>query len=73
MKSIDKLFMIFLKNYFNCSENELMNNLKKFTCKRNFTCNFSFENIQKDEFYYIIKKNNLYHVVLENTLIVHNK
>jgi len=69
MKQINKKFLIFLKNYFNCSENELMNNLKKIKCKKKYYCNYSFASINKDEFYYILIKNNLYHVVFENTIL----
>lgn len=70
MKQINKKFLPHLKELFDFSSKaELMKNLKVFKCKRNSTCSYSFENIQKDEFYYVLIKNDLFNVVLENTLL----
>ena len=70
MKAINKAFVLDLKEIFDfSSKTELMKNLKVFKCKRNFVSNFSLESIQKDEFYYILKKHNIYHVLLDNTLL----
>ena len=69
MKQINKTLMFNLKEFFDFSSiDELMKNLKEFKCKRNLTCNYD-ESLQKDEFYFVLKKNNSFHVVLDNTLL----
>lgn len=65
---IKKSLLITLKSIFECSEKEVMKKLVVFNCKRNYT-NENSQNIQKDEFYYVIIDYPFYTVLTKNSLM----
>ena len=68
MKLIKKSLLITLKSIFECSEKEVMKKLVVFNCKRNYT-NENSQNIQKDEFYYVIIDYPFYTVLTKKSLM----